>query len=105
MSYVHMAKDVWYQLKGGVGSEIDNYIISIDLDIDDLNEIKKLVELATEPDNSYITFGSDLVKDMNGNEVQELINGQAIRVSCFTEDVIRPQLDDFHLDMNEGNCS
>ena len=39
---------------------------------------------------------------MNGNEVQELINGQAIRVSCFTEDVIRPQLDDFHLDMNEG---
>ena len=106
MSYVHLVSNDSvlriYQLKQGIGSVIDDYIIYIELDTDDLNNIKRLRRIATAPENTYLTFGTDLITDMHGNKVTEVDNGEGVRVSCFTEDIIKPELKYFHLDMNEG---
>ena len=91
-----------YQLVGGTGSSTDDYIVDIQLSSEDLNELKRLTDVATALDNTYLRFGSGLIKDMNGNSVVEVVNGAGARVRCFTTDAVRPELDDFHLDMDRG---
>ena len=92
----------WHQLGGGVGSVGDNHIIHILLNTTDLNEIKQLTDIATAPNNTYITFFSDLVSDTNGNAVTAITNGRGLPVRIFTEDTIRPMLNKFSLDMNRA---
>ena len=91
-----------HQLDGGNGSSADDYIIHVQLADEDLNELKKLIGVATSLDNTFIRFGRGLIKDMSGNRVVEVVNGAAVRVRCFTTDAVRPELDYFHLDMDEG---
>lgn len=101
--YTHLVSLIsWYQLVGGVGSTTDDYIIDIQLDNADLNELKRLTRIATSRENTYITITPNLVSDMNGNQVVEIINGRGLQVSSFFEDLVSPVLNQFHLDMNEG---
>ena len=101
--YTHLVSLIsWYQLEGGEGSMTDDYIIDLQLDDVDLNELKRLTRIATSRENTYITITSDLVADMSGNEVVEIINGRGLQVSSFFEDLISPTLNEFHLDMDEG---
>ena len=81
---------------------MDDYIITIQLDINDLNNLKQMTRIATSRDNTFITFPSTLISDMSGNQVVEVINGRGIQVTTFTGDLIRPMLVDFHLDMDLG---
>ena len=92
----------WYQLMGGEGSTEDSHVIEIQLNTADLNEIKLLTQLATSPDNTYIIFPSSLIRDMSGNAVMSIINGQGQKVTVFTEDRIPPQLYQFALDMDQA---
>ena len=101
--YTHLVSLIsWYQLQGGNGSTIDDYIIDIQLDDVDLNELKRLTRIATSRENTYVTITPELVSDMSGNRVVEIINGRGLQVSSFFEDVIPPVLSEFHLDMDEG---
>ena len=101
--YTHLVSLIsWYQLQGGNGSAIDDYIIDIQLDDVDLNELKRLTRIATSRENTYITITPELISDMSGNRVVEIINGRGLQVSSFFEDIIPPILNEFHLDMDEG---
>ena len=101
--YTHLVSLIsWYQLQSGTGSSTDDYVIDIQLDDIDLNELKRLTRIATSRENTYITITPELVSDMSGNRVVEIINGQGLQVYSFFEDVIPPVLDEFHLDMDEG---
>ena len=101
--YTHLVSLIsWYQLQGGNGSATDDYIIDIQLDDVDLNELKRLTGIATSRENTYITITPKLVSDMSGNQVVEIINGRGLQVSSFFEDIIPPVLNEFHLDMDEG---
>ena len=102
LANIHIATDNWYQLTGGKLSQNDDYIVNVRLDTADLNQVKKITQLLTEPSNTFITFSEELIQDMHKNNVVAEVNGKATRVSCFTQDIVRPVLVDFHLDMNEG---
>ena len=91
-----------YQLVSGAGSSTDDYIVDVQLSSEDLNELKRLTDVATALENTYLRFGSGLIRDMNGNSVVEVVNGAGVRVRCFTTDAVRPELDHFHLDMDQG---
>ena len=93
---------LWHQLNGGVGSTDDSHIIDIQLDTADLNEIKQLTQIATDMNNTYITFSSDLVSDTSGNTVIAVTNGRGLQVTTFTEDSVRPMLRYFSLDMDQA---
>ena len=60
------------------------------------------MRIATSRENTYITVTPELVSDMSSNRVVEIINGRGLQVSSFFEDIIFPVLDEFHLDMDEG---
>ena len=92
----------WYTLTGEDGVHSDDYIINVQLTITDLNALKYLTQVATSLNTTYLSFSDSLVKDMHDNSVVPLPNGEAIRVGCFTEDITRPELTYFHLDMDKG---
>ena len=101
--YTHLVSLIsWYQLEGGAGSTEDNNVIYLQLDDADLNELKRLTGIATSRENTYVTITPQLVSDMSGNQVREIINGRGLQTSSFFEDLIPPVLNEFHLDMNEG---
>ena len=93
---------LWHQLVGGSIPTNDSTIVNVVLDDYDLNRIKKLTDIATGENNTYIRVTSDLVRDMNKNAVEEIINGRAIGVTRFTPDMISPRVTKFHLDMDVG---
>ena len=50
-----------YQLVSGAGSSTDDYIVDVQ-------------------QNTYLRFGSGLIRDMNGNSVVEVVNGAGVTV-------------------------
>ena len=84
------------------GMDNDN-TITISLGLNDLNEIKKLVTLATMRSNTFANFTSSFVSDMNGNQILPQVGGiNSSQVTIFTDDAIRPSLTSFDLDVNQG---
>ena len=78
-------------------------IILIMIGSDDLNEIKRLTQLATSNFTTYLTLTSSAVSDMSGNAVVGIENGNATQVSVFTPDTTEPNLLFFSLDLNTGS--
>ena len=76
--------------------------IDIKLGINDLNEIKRLINLGNTIDNTYIAFTSELIVDMNGNQVEEITPDDPAQVLNITDDTTLPELVEFSLDMNVG---
>ena len=76
--------------------------IIVQIGIDDLNEIKRLTQLATSNESSYLTLSQFVIEDMNGNMVVPVENGNATLVDLFTPDTTQPGLVDFSVDLNQG---
>ena len=76
--------------------------IDVKLGADDLNEIKRLVNLGNMIDNTYIAIASELIVDMNGNPVQNITTDDPQQVFNITDDKTSPELVEFSLDMNTG---
>ena len=73
--------------------------IDIQLSLQDLNTIKRFRNLATDENNTFIFFGSDLVQDMNSNSIINISSNNPQRVSVYFEDVTLPILGAFDLDL------
>ena len=80
----------------------DNTSIVIQLSPFDLNNLKRLRNVATSTDNTYISITSNAIADMNNNSVLAAVNGTALSVIDFVPDETRPELTDFSLDMDTG---
>ena len=89
-----------YTLTGGEISVLQNdTLFTLILTTADLNEVKKIETLATSLENTFISFNSSLLMDMNENYVESETRRQA---NDFVEDRVDPELTSFHLDMNLG---
>ena len=78
----------------------NNFILEVMLLTADLNELKRLLDLATSRSNTFISITSDLIRDMNGNAVVSIMNNTALMVTELLEDRVPPRLEDFSLNMN-----
>ena len=89
-----------YTLKAGSHTLDNSTFITVQLDIDDLNEIKRLRELAVSDDTTYIAIRRRLVKDMNDNNVNNNTLSSALGVTEFGMDTVNPVLASFDLNLN-----
>ena len=58
-------------------------VVIVNLDTFDLNELKKLLNLATSPADTFISFTAQLVSDVAGNAIQPLTPGKQCVISLF----------------------
>ena len=89
-----------YTLSGGVFNRTYDPLVRIQLDIFDLNEIKKLPDLLTNENNVFLTFPTGLVRDANSNAIQGVSPSSAQRPQQFFRDITPPRLLEFSLDMD-----
>ena len=66
----------------------------------DLNNIKKIPDLATNENNTYISFVYALVSDMNGNAINQILLPNLIKTSEFIPDITPPALISFTANLN-----
>ena len=93
-------------VNGSVTSQIDSTEITVHLGPDDLNEIKRLTNLATSRGNSFLVLTSDTIRDMNGNRVEPRVDGvSTLQATLFNEDQTSPSLAAFNIDLNEGTLT
>ncbi|XP_065888524.1 uncharacterized protein [Dysidea avara] len=89
-----------YTLNRGEHTQNDSTVIIVQLDIDDLNEIKWLRDLAVSINSTYIMVESHLIDDMNRNDINIIEQENALQVTLFEEDYVLPELVSFDLDLN-----
>ena len=94
-----------WQLMGGFTETDNNSVVIVNITKYDLDFIKFDYFLATSRMNTYISFPSNLIVDMFGNEVVAISNMTARQVRIFTEDTTPPELESFDLDMNTGTIT
>ena len=83
----------------------DSTVLSYQLSIDDLNEIK-LIDLCTvqaEGDDCYLVFTNETIEDRNGNSVVPREDGNAIQVDPYIPDRTQPEIVFFSVNMSLGN--
>ena len=83
-------------------SELNDTNITLYLQRPDLNNIKRNTGVATNANNSYLSFPSITILDMSGNEVVAVLRRDARQVTDFTPDTTRPVLEFFDFDLNTG---
>ena len=79
----------------------DSYVI-ISISNDDLNEIKRLTDLGTNGNNSFLSITDSAFVDINGNNVIPISSGNALQVTIFIPDYTNPQLISFSIDISSG---
>ena len=92
----------YYRLTGGNYSNENTTVLTVRFDLGDINTLKEMTSLMTGEFNTHLTFSYRLITDMNGNKVEEIVNGRGEQVRIFTPDTTPPQLRSFHIDMDNG---
>ena len=64
----------------------------VDIDDADLNEIKRLRDLATSNATTFISLTKETIEDMNGNEIVSISKTNAEQVQLYVPDSIVPKL-------------
>ena len=77
-------------------------IIAVCIHGQDLHSLQLNLQLATNATNTYISFPPDIANDVEGKRIIEIANNQARAVSNYTQDLTRPTLQSYQLDMNTG---
>ena len=90
--------------EGSFTNSTDGPIIIVNLGDNDLNEVKRIPELATLDNNTFITLSALVVRDMAGLNLIPIRNGNAtqVRESGYIADITRPNLLDFDFDLDVG---
>ena len=91
---------------------VPGYTIIVELNVADLNAIKKNTDIATDVNNTYLTLTADLLssyggenqlyEDPPGLNVLSIVNGDGVQVRNFTSDTTKPFLTNFDLDLDTG---
>lgn len=77
----------------------------ISLGLQDLNRIQSNLNLATGESDTFISFSSSLIRDINGLEVVPVLTSAAIGAATYIPDMISPLITSFSLDMDAGVLS
>ena len=92
--------NLYFHLTGGTTDSPSGLMIVVNLDIDDINELKKRPGLLVSGDTSYISVTEELVSDMAGNPLVPIDSTDAQEAVMFVNDTSRPYVSAFHLDMD-----
>ncbi len=90
------------EINGSSSASVDGTVLTIQLGLNDLNEIKRITTLGTSSSNTYLSFTSESVRDMNGNALISRPPENPLAVTLFYNDFINPALAAFNLDLNLG---
>ena len=91
-----------YSLTGGYVVPSDDTILVLFFNSTDLNEIKRLTELAISNETTFLSLTNLTVEDTFFNPIVAVTNEMPLQVAGFKEDATPPQLVLFELDMNLG---
>ena len=92
--------DLYWSLRAGTVLSNDSRVVMISIDNNDLNEIKIRPDVGTNENNTYISITGRFIQDMNENLNAPVSSMNPVPVSFFMEDLVRPRLDAFDLDMD-----
>ena len=93
---------LFYTLTNGSVTTITNTQLVITLVNSDLNEIKRRPMLASEANNTYLSFTETAIRDTSNNLVSPNTSTNAVSVMNYTKDSTPPELISFSLDLNIG---
>eukprot|EP00118_Oscarella_pearsei_P023607 m.284220 g.284220 ORF g.284220 m.284220 type:complete len:7575 (+) comp40677_c0_seq9:1023-23747(+) len=95
---------VKHRLSGdsSVTTHKDGVLLRVELSLEDLNAIKAAKTLATSKADSFVTFPSTALRDINLNAVLPVRDGSARQADLYISDDVRPVLSSFDLNMNTG---
>jgi hypothetical protein len=93
---------LYYTLTSGSVLTIANTQLVITLTNSDLNEIKRRPMLATNENNTYLSFTESAIQDTSSNFIVPNISTSAVEVGNYTKDTTPPELISFNLDLNLG---
>ena len=91
-----------YTLTNGTVISIDQTIVEIEVTRFDLNNIKAVLDLATDIADTYIDIREGSILDTSGNPVLGTSPEDAIPVTELRPDVTNPELLGFDLDIDSG---
>jgi hypothetical protein len=91
-----------YSLTRAMSSPEPAAYVVIELNVLDLNEIKRLPGIGTNLNDTYLSVGSAAVFDMNGNGIIPIPSSDALLASVFIADRTSPSLLSFSLDIASG---
>jgi len=94
-----------YTLTNGTVIQAEQTIVKVQITEYDLNNIKALLDLATDLADTYLTIEEASVLDTSGNPVLGSTPEDATAISDLTEDGTRPELLAFDLDLDSGNLT
>ena len=66
----------------------------------DSNELKKLDPVATAFANTFMLATRDVIRDMNANSLEEIVDNFGLKTSYFTPDTSSPELEWFDLNLS-----
>ena len=92
---------LFYLLTGGTTNSRNGRFVILNITESDLNDIKKIENLFDDIINSYLRFDYDAIRDMAGNSITSLDVTEALLASDFIEDMTRPSLVSFDLNMDD----
>ena len=90
-----------WSLTGGQISSAYSTILTIQLTAYDLDNIKRIVELATSTSSTYLRLSYWFVRDMNNNSIVAIAESEGLLVTQYTRDSIDPYLVSFSLDLSQ----
>jgi hypothetical protein len=102
-SDVRLMPDVTFRLQNGTQSTADTTIVTVKIPTLELNEIKRMLELGSRPNNTFLSMAASTIKDMNGNSVVEISAESGQAQTVFYLDRVQPQLVSYDLDINSVN--
>ena len=92
-------------IANGTWSRNDSVEIRLTLSHEDDNAVKAMRQLAKALYNTYISFSTDLVRDMNGNAIVRIPQDNAKIARDYKQDRTRPYVTQFNLDLNTGRIT
>ena len=89
-------------LSGGMISPNNSPTITISLNMNDLNLIKKDTNFATNISNIFYSFTQEFIRDMAENSIIPINQSMSSPFDSFNSDLFPPSLTEFSLDMDDG---
>jgi hypothetical protein len=69
----------------------------------DANAIKRIADLGTNSEDTFVGITNAFIKDMFGNSVEEHTRSKPLKATNYAPDTRAPELLRFSIDMNEGS--
>lgn len=80
-------------------------VTSVELNVNDLNAIKRYTDLGTGSHNSFLSFSERFISDTSGNPVVAISSSMAVSVVSFIPDTTPPFMANFSINITSGVLS